>query len=70
MQHGAFEEEEIDVANRALHEILEEYCFSAMRAKIAAVERALAFSFDEKGVGIGGRVVHEIGSYREVTYLE
>jgi len=30
MQHGAFEEEDIDVANRALHEILEEYSLSAM----------------------------------------
>ena len=67
MQHGAFEEEDIDVANRALHEILEEYSLSAMRAKIAAVEQALAFGFDEEGVGIGGRVVDEIGSDGEIA---
>ena len=67
MQHGAFEEEDIDVANRALHEILEEYSLSAMRAKIAAVEQALAFGFDEEGVGIGGGVVDEIGSDGELA---
>ena len=67
MQHGAFEEEEIDVANRALNEIVVEYPLSAMRPKIAAVEEALAFSFDEEGVGIGGGVVDEIGSDGEVT---
>ncbi len=67
MQHGAFEEEEIDVANRALHEILEEYSLSAMRAKVAAVEQALAFGFDEKGISVGGGVIDEIGSDGEVT---
>ncbi len=67
MQHGAFEEEEIDVANRALYEIVEELSLSAMRAKIAAVEQALAFGFDEEGVGIGGGVVDEIGSDGELT---
>jgi hypothetical protein len=67
MEHGAFEEEDIDIANGALHEILEEYSLSAMRAKIAAVEQALAFGFDEEGVGIGGGVVDEIGSDGELT---
>ena len=67
MQHGAFEEEDIDVADWALHEIIEEYSLSAMRAKIAAVEQALAFSFDEKGIGIGGGVVDEIRSDSEIT---
>jgi len=67
MHHGAFEEEEIDVANRALYEIVEELSLSAMRAKIAAVEQALAFGFDEEGVGIGGGVVDEIGSDGELT---
>ena len=38
-----------------------------MRAKIAAVEQALAFGFDEEGVGIRGRVVDEIGSDGEIT---
>src|ERR1019366_5808232 len=61
MKHGAFEEEHIDVANRALYEILEEHSLSAMRAKIAAVEQALAFGLDEEGVGIGGGVVDEVG---------
>jgi hypothetical protein len=67
MEHGAFEEEEIDVANRALYEIVEELSLSAMRAKIAAVEQALAFGFDEEGVGIGGGVVDEVGSDGELT---
>jgi len=67
MQHGALEEEEIDVANRALYEIVEELSLSAMRAKIAAVEQALAFGFDEEGVGIGGRVVDEIRRDGELT---
>ena len=38
-----------------------------MRAKIAAVEQALAFGFDQEGVGIGGGVVDEIGSDGELT---
>src|ERR1035441_4674273 len=67
MQHGAFEEEHIDVANRALYEIVEKLSLSAMRAKIAAVEQALAFGFDEEGVGIGGGVVDEIGRDGELT---
>jgi len=67
MQHGAFEEEEIDVANRTLHEILEKYSLSAMRAKVAAVEQALAFGFDEEGVGIGGGVIDEVRSDGELT---
>jgi hypothetical protein len=66
VQHRAFEEEEIDVTNRALYEIVEELSLSAMRAKIAAVEQALAFGFDEEGVGIGGGVVDEIRSYGEL----
>jgi hypothetical protein len=70
MQHGAFKEENIDVANRALHEILEELSLSAMRAKIAAVEQALAFRFDKEGVGIGGGVVDQIGSDGELTPLK
>jgi hypothetical protein len=61
MEHGAFEEEHIDVADGALHEVLEELSFAAVRAKIAAVEQALAFGLDEEGVGIGGGVVDEIG---------
>ena len=67
MQHGAFEEEEINVANRALYEIVEELSLSAMRAKIPAVEQALAFGFDEESVGIGGGVVDEIGSDSELA---
>ena len=43
------------------------YSLSAMRAKIAAVEQALAFGFDEEGVGIGGGVVDEIGSDGELA---
>ncbi len=38
-----------------------------MRAKVATVEQALAFSFDEKSVGIGGGVVDEIRSDGELT---
>jgi hypothetical protein len=67
MQRGAFEKKGIDVADRALHKILEEYSLSAMGAKIAAVERALAFSSDEKGMRIGGGVGDEIGSDLELT---
>ena len=67
MQHCAFEEEEIDVANRTLHEILEKYSLSAMRAKVTAVEQALAFGFDEKGIGIGGGVIDEVRSDGEIT---
>ena len=65
--HGAFEEKKIDVANRALCEIVEELSLSAVRAKIAAIEQALAFGFDEEGVGIRGGVVDEIGSDGELT---
>ena len=67
MQHRAFEEEEIDVANRALYEIVEELSLSAMRAKIAAIEQALAFGFDKEGVRIGGGVVDEIRRNGEIT---
>ena len=67
LKHGAFEEHEIDVANRALYEILEEHPLPAMRAKVAAVEQALALGFDEEGVGIGGGVIDEVGSDGEVT---
>ena len=38
-----------------------------MRAKVAAVEQALAFGFDEEGVGIGGGVVDEIGGDGELA---
>ena len=67
MQHRAFEEEEIDVANRALYEIVEELSLSAMRAKIATVEQALAFRFDKESVGIGSGVIDEIRRDGELT---
>ena len=70
MQHGAFEEEDIDVANWALYEVVEELPLSAMRAEIAAVEQALALGFDEECIGIGGRVVHQIRCYREFANLK
>jgi hypothetical protein len=38
-----------------------------MRAKVATVEQALAFGFDEESVGISGGVVDEIGSDGELT---
>ena len=38
-----------------------------MRAKIATVEQPLAFSFDEKGIGVGGGMIDEISSNGEVT---
>ncbi len=39
-------------------------------AKIATVEQALAFGFDEEGVGIGGGMVDEIGSDGELPDCE
>ncbi len=51
----------------SLNEIVEELSLSAMRAKIAAIEQALAFGFDQESVGIGSRVVDEIRRDGEVT---
>ena len=67
MQHRAFEEQEIEVANRPLDKIVEELSLSAVRAKITAIQQALALSFNQEGVGIGGGVVDEIGSDGELT---
>ncbi len=67
MQHRAFHEKEIDVTNGFLYEIVEELSLSAMRAKVAAIEHSLAFSFDEEGVGIRGGVVDEIRRDSEVA---
>ena len=66
VQHRAFHEKEIDVANGSLYEIVEELSFSAMRAKVTAVEQALTFGFDEESVGIGSGVVNKIWRDGEV----
>src|SRR4051794_23193841 len=67
MQHGAFEEKDIDVANGAMNQAVEEFSLPAMRAKIAAVEQAFALGLDEEGVGIRGGVIDQIWSDGEVT---
>lgn len=67
MEHGAFQKEQIDVVDWVFHEIVEELTLSSMRAKIAAVEHPLAFSFDKKGVGVHGGVVDEKGGDGEVA---